>query len=1127
MKQARSCFLSTAIIVLLLLILFPVTVAAETCTDWVARVVSVQGSIQALIKDQNQWIPVQMNDTFCTGDIIRVPERSRAAIVLSNETIIRLDQNTTITITGIEKEKTSLLDVINGVAHFISRVPRTLKVSTPFVNGNVEGTEFLVRVYEDHTIFTVFEGKVIAENREGILELFDGQSAIAKAGKAPVSHVVVRPRDAVHWALYYPPVIHYGSEKSWQEAVKISVRHYRDGDLTDAFRAIADVPEESRDHRFYTYRASLLLSVGRVDEAQKDVEQALGMKPDNVDAISIQSVIAVVQNEREKALDLAGKAAEINPDSATAHIALSYARQSNFDLKGALESLQKAVKLEPQNSLAWARLAELQLSFKELDRALDASHKAVSLNPNLSRTQTVLGYAHLSQVKTGEAMKTFKHAIELDQADPLPRLGLGLAKIRAGRLEDGRRDIEIAASLDPNQSLIRSYLGKAYYEEKRDKLSEDQYTMAKELDPRDPTPFFYDAIRKQTINRPVEALQDMQKAIELNDNRAIYRSKLLLDEDLAARSAGLARIYNDLGFEQLALVEGWKSVNTDPGNHSAHRFLADTYSSLPRHEIARVSELLQSQLFQPINITPVQPSLGESNLFILDGAGPGDLSFNEFNPLFNRNRATLQVSGVAGSNDTLGDEVVVSQVHDNFSISTGQFHYETDGFRKNNDLKEDIYNIYAQVDLTHKTSIQGEFRHKDVERGDLPLFFDPDNFIPNFREEEQTDSLRFGIHHTITPGSDVIANLTYRGLDLDTSLLSELDIERDEDGYMAEVLYLYQKEGVTITGGAGYFNSDSNELITSTFIMPPLPPITESEKIDIDVEHTTLYVYSLIHFPETVTWTIGASGDFFNGAVTDEDQFNPKVGITWNPLPDTTLRAALFRTLKKTLIADQTLEPTQVAGFNQFFNDGEGTDAWRYGIGIDQKLSDQAYAGAEFSWRDLSVPGEWFDPIAGAIIAEEFDVDEQLGRAYVYWTPHPWVAFRTEYQYEHFDNPEEFMIDGISELDTHRVIFGINFFHPSGFYAQLRPKYISQDGEFEDFDPDAPFDMDPFDTINDEDDFWIVDASIGYRLPKRYGKISLEAKNLFDKNFRFQDTDPSHPRIYPEQLVLVKFTLAL
>ena len=68
-----------------------------------------------------------------------------------------------------------------------------------------------------------------------------------------------------------------------------------------------------------------------------------------------------------------------------------------------------------------------------------------------------------------------------------------------------------------------------------EQLRVNRNTVAKAYDPRDPTPWFYDAIRKQTDNRPVEALQDLEKSIELNDNRAVYRSRLLLDQDLAAR----------------------------------------------------------------------------------------------------------------------------------------------------------------------------------------------------------------------------------------------------------------------------------------------------------------------------------------------------------------------------------------------------------------------------------------------------------------------------------------------------------------------------------------------------------------------------------------------------------------
>ena len=217
----------------------------------------------------------------------------------------------------------------------------------------------------------------------------------------------------------------------------------------------------------------------------------------------------------------------------------------------------------------------------------------------------------------------------------------------------------------------------------------------------------------------------MERAIALNDNRAVYRSRFLLDQDLAARSASMGRIYRDLGFEQLALVEGWKSLEADSSDHAGHRFLADTYSALPRHSVARVSELLQAQLLQPVNLTPVSPRLAETDLFILDGSGPDAPAFNEFNPMFNRNRVAMQVSGAIGDEMVRGEEVTVSGVWNRLSFSAGQFHYGGDGLRINNDQDRDIYNVFVQASLSNATSVQAEFRAEDHQFGDLFVNFDP------------------------------------------------------------------------------------------------------------------------------------------------------------------------------------------------------------------------------------------------------------------------------------------------------------------------------------------------------------------------------------------------------------------
>jgi outer membrane receptor protein involved in Fe transport len=583
-----------------------------------------------------------------------------------------------------------------------------------------------------------------------------------------------------------------------------------------------------------------------------------------------------------------------------------------------------------------------------------------------------------------------------------------------------------------------------------------------------------------------------------------------------------------LGFEQLALVEGWKSVNTDPGNYSAHRFLSDSYSVLPRHEIARVSELLQSQLLQPINITPIQPQLAESNLKIMEGIGPSALSFNEFNPMFQRNRMALQADGIVGGDDTLGGDIVFSGISDKISFSAGQFHYQTDGFRENNDQEQYIYNVFAQGSLSHKTSIQAEYRNTDTESGDLTRLFDPDNFFANLRKERDTESVRFGFHHAFSPHSNFIASIIYQDADSDDRRMLPIappvefsaEWETETDGYTTEAQYQLHYNRFNIIMGAGYFDADRKDIWTDYLMIPAIPPIPlpVPPPRKTDIQHSNFYVYSQVKYPEKFIWTLGASTDIFDGGLydLDEDQFNPKFGMTWNPFQNTTLRAAVFRVFKRTLLSNQTIEPTQVAGFNQFFDDSNATDSWRYGIALDQKFTSALYGGVEISQRNLEIPWERQE---GTIVEErEDDWEENLSRAYFYWTPHRWLSLSAEYQYETFERDIDFPgIEQFINLRTHKLPFGVNFYHPSGFSAGFEAAYVDQSGKF--VDPSK-------NTTKDSDEFWVVDAALSYRLPKRYGILSLECKNLFDETFKYLDTDPANPAVYPDRLVLVRFTLS-
>ena len=203
-----------------------------------------------------------------------------------------------------------------------------------------------------------------------------------------------------------------------------------------------------------------------------------------------------------------------------------------------------------------------------------------------------------------------------------------------------------------------------------------------------------------------------------------------------------------------------------------------------------------------------------------------------------------------------------------------------------------------------------------------------------------------------------------------------------------------------------------------------------------------------------------------------------------------------------------------MAGFNQFFYEARSTEAWRYGAAIDQKFSHDIYVGGEFSKRDLEVPA----PVTGAFPDTRVDWEEYLGRAYVYWAPHEWFSLRAEYLYEKFDRDRQFTL-GVKKVKTHSFPLGVDFFHPSGLTAGFKTTYYHQEGTFQRFPSGVFFDG--------EDDFWLVDAAIGYRLPKRYGFITVGVNNLFDEEFKYFETDVNNSRIQPDRFVFFRVTFAI
>jgi hypothetical protein len=99
------------------------------------------------------------------------------------------------------------------------------------------------------------------------------------------------------------------------------------------------------------------------------------------------------------------------------------------------------------------------------------------------------------------------------------------------------------------------------------------------------------------------------------------------------------------------------------------------------------------------------------------------------------------------------------------------------------------------------------------------------------------------------------------------------------------------------------------------------------------------------------------------------------------------------------------------------------------------------------------------------------------------------------------------------------VPFGAQFFHPSGLGLQLGGTYLQQDGHF--------LRQGSAVLEGGDRDFWVFDAGVRYRLPKRYGFISFGVNNFTDEDSTYQATDPDNPRIRPGRFVFGSVTLAI
>ncbi len=1119
------------------------------------RIVELQGTAEIAAATATTWTQAQTNQILRPFNRLRTGANSRISLLWSDRSVVSFGALTEIEVLPPNSSDAQCgLHLLRGIISFFHRdEPGHIRVITRGAVAGVEGTEFVLSVEPgkdtELTTVSVIDGKVRFGNEQATLLLTNGQQAVVEPGKAPVRTAGFIANNVLQWCFYYPAVIDPADLPFTSEEQKIldeSLNAYRSGDLLAALAKYpaGRQPDSDTERLYY---AGLLLGVGQVEPAEAALASLsatdASSRPQRI-AAALRKLIAAVKRQPNSTTG--------QPQLATEFLANSYYEQSravhDVSLPAALDLARQAVTNSPEFGFGWERVAELEFSFGHTRDALDALDKSLTLAPHNAQALALKGFLLAAQNHIGEAIVWFDQALAVDSAFGNAWLGRGLCRIRQGDARSGREDLLVAAALEPQRAGLRSYLGKAYADAGDYPRAAKELQLAKKLDPNDPTAWLYSALLNQENNRINDAIRDLEKSQALNDNRSVYRSQLLLDQDQAVRSANLAAMYQDAGMNDEAVREASRAVNYDYANYSAHLFLANSYYGLSdpneinlRYETPTENEYLLANLLAPVSAGTMSPTISQQ----------------EYSPLFERDRLGVVSDTEYLSRGAWTESGAQFGTFEKFSYDVEGFYRSDPGLRANNDIEQRQLSLSLKGQLTPQDTVYLQVKQYEASSGDLYQYYNPTNANPTARvNEDQTPILGLGYHHEWSPGvhtlffatrledSLSVANpagptlLTFMSAGKPVSvqgLTMQEQLEDDLTIYSGELQQIWQTpEHNTILGTRlqyGDFDIHNLQNIPSTltFLFPTAPANAAQQDVGSVFKRISVYgyhqwqvvdslqligglAYDRITFPENYS-TAPVSG-------TDRtvDQVSPKAGLIWTPLDGTTFRFAYTRSLAgASLDQSYQLEPSQVAGFIQSYRSiipesvagpVPGAKFETFGFSLEQKFPTGTYLGVSGELLNSDVqqtvgtfgyfPLQFLYPVPSGL-HEDLDYKEQsllftanqlLGKNWSLGARYRLsdAIFNYNFEVPNGVATNNFQPSQHSEAVLNQVDLIVVYNHPCGFFAQPEAHWYAQNNL-------------GYGSAEPGDDFWQFNAYVGYRFPRRKAQVTLGLLNITDQNY--------------------------
>ncbi len=159
---------------------------------------------------------------------------------------------------------------------------------------------------------------------------------------------------------------------------------------------------------------------------------------------------------KERSLELATKAALINPDSPQVQWSLGYIYLYRNQFDKAVEALEQAISLSPSYADAYALLALIKNEMGQANEAIRLIEKGMELNPHYSWDYLYnLGRANYAVGRYEQAVEYLQQALARNEFVGQPRLFLAASFVQLGQLDDAEWEIEQVKTSFPEFTLSK------------------------------------------------------------------------------------------------------------------------------------------------------------------------------------------------------------------------------------------------------------------------------------------------------------------------------------------------------------------------------------------------------------------------------------------------------------------------------------------------------------------------------------------------------------------------------------------------------------------------------------------------------------------------------------------------